>query len=144
MSNESKTLLSQIQELQNLNAGMSEQVKAFDAFKVETAKMIEAKDAEIKALNDAKIAAESIAKSSADELTKVKGELDSAKAQLANPAFIDASRKGSAGAGSDGGVAGSQGSDPMTKAQALDEYNKITDPKARAEFRKANASVLGL
>ena len=144
MSNESKTLLTQIQELQAQNTSYGEEIKAVKAINLDLTGKLEAKTAELTVAVAAKVAAESAAKASSDELTAVKGELSSAKAQLGNPAFVDASRKGSAGAGSEAGVASSQGSDALTKEQALDAYNKLTDPKAKAEFRKANWKVLGI
>jgi chromosome segregation ATPase len=147
MSNESKTLLTQIQELQGENAALSEQVKAFEATKAEHAKTVEALTVERDGAVKAKSEADATLKARSDELAKVQGELDSAKAQLENPAFKDAQRAGSKGAGSDGGVAG-QGAagavDGLTKAEALAGYNALTDPKAKAEYRKVHAKALGL
>lgn len=144
MSNESKTLLTQLQEAQAIIAANADALLAFDGFKAEQAKLIEGKDAEIKALSDAKIKAESDLKAAADELASVKAELATAQAALANPAFADAAIKGSAGAGFEGGVAGNGGADEMTPEQAKNEYSKLTDAKAKQDFRRKHWKALGI
>lgn len=75
-----------------------------------------------------------------DELAKVKAELDSAQAKLANPAFLQAAVTGQAAANE----GGSESSETMTFEQAHEQYKKINDPKLRAQFRADHAVELRL
>lgn len=144
MPNESKTLIGQLQEAQTLLASNGERITALEAEKAELANKLELSTKELtdaKASADASAAALDLEKS---EHAKTKQELDGAKARLANPAFIDASAKGSAGAGAEGGVAGEGGGESIDSARAHAEYAKLTDAKAKQEFRRANWKALGI
>ena len=72
-----------------------------------------------------------------------RNQLATARMMLANPAFVDAHALGSPGAGHDGGACSSSG-EVYTKAEALAEYNKITDPKAKTAFRRQYSQLLGI
>ena len=129
----------------------AEQLKAVESSKLITGlevkltdatKALETASAEILVLKSSveKVQAEIIAEKSAHEATKV--ELATAKAALANPAFAAAAARGDKTAVKEG--CSEAGKDIMTKAEALAEYRKITDPVAQACFRRDHRKELGL
>jgi len=76
------------------------------------------------------------------KLTETVSILDKAKAALANPAHMAAAVEGMKTATQEGGVPTTEES--MTQEQALAQYDKIDDPKAREEFRVKHAAILGI
>lgn len=108
-------------QVETLTAQVAEGVKAVEAAKADGAKALEAEQ-------------------SAHAATKA--ELVTAKAALANPAFAQAAIGGKAEATHEGGAA--IASAKMSKAEALVEYRKLTDDKAKADFRREHAEELGL
>lgn len=71
-----------------------------------------------------------------------KQQLEKAQHALANPAFADAAVRGETKPTAEGGAA--PANPPMTLAQAMAEYNKITDAVARAQYRNEHKKELGI
>ena len=145
MANESKTLLTQLELAQAEVTKQADTIKGMESAKAESDKQILTLTAERDGALKAKADAETALKAKTEAAAAIQAELDSAKARLANPAFVDAAAKGTKGPGSEGGAAGGVGDgEGKTKDQALAEYNALTDAKAKAEYRKANAAALGI
>lgn len=137
-----------------------ETIKTFEAEKKALNDKVSAAEAVTKSANEAKSKAEADLKSaqdahagdvaekekalkaeqSAHEATRV--ELAKAKQALANPAFADAAIVGSKKPAPEGGIASD--TPPMTPDEAAAKYKAISDPKARAAFRKENWKILGI
>ncbi len=147
------TVVKQLSEAQEQIAILNDQVKAFAE---EKAKL----EGQIKELNEFKASAQSAidaAKAEAEakiaeqsDLLKAEAEahkltvekLSKAERALANPAFADAAKAGSKAPVEEG----TQAADApvKSKAQAVAEYNALSDSLARADYRKANWQVLGI
>ena len=115
------------------NVTLKESLATAQADVAKAANDLATAQADLEAANTAKGSLET-------ELATAKDELATAKAQLANPAYHHAK------AGSNIAVAegGGEGGEAMTYEQAIAAYNKIDDPRARAEFRKDHAAELRL
>jgi len=97
-------------------------------------------DLEAKLVSEATKATEALNAEKAAS-AQIQQELDKAKVALDNPAYAAAAVVGSATAVAEGG---SQASRTLTKEEANAEYNKITDARERAEYRKNHRKELGL
>ncbi len=98
----------------------------------------------IGALKDENVMLQTMIASEIQDHNNTRGLLSQAKLMLANPAFVDARIVGSPGAGHDGGVCSGNGGGFTSKADALADYNRISDPKLKAAFRKQHARILGI
>lgn len=112
---------------------------------------IAARDATIKehvatiAARDATIAASAVSiKAEQDANEATRAELATAKTALANPAFAAAAATGSKAKDGATPAAVHEDGAPATKAEAIAQYRKIEDPKARAEYRVQHKDILGL
>lgn len=117
------------------------------ALTVANGNLQEAAQASAKALTEAKAAHEVALKAEQQAHEASKAELAKAKEALKNPAFAAAAAAGQKTATEEGGSPASD--KPMTKEEAIKAYsgmpNKtMDDARARAEFRKAHAELLGL
>lgn len=147
------TVVKQLSEAQEQIAMLNDQAKAFAD---EKAKL----ESQIKELTDAKASAQAAidaAKAEAEaklaeqndllakevEAHRLTAEkLSKAEKALANPAFADAAKAGSQIPVEEGTQAAD--APAKTKAQAVAEYNALSDSWARADYRKANWQVLGI
>lgn len=103
---------------------------------------VAALDAEKQAYVASKTESDKAMKAEQDAHAVTKTALETAQKKMVNPAFQDASVKGSEKPAVEGGA--DAGKTVLTKAEALVEYNKINDPAARARFRTEHKNELGL
>ena len=138
-------LEAQGKELATAQAGIADltaKLAAKDAELAAAGVALKAAQADVaKAQADVKTAQDA-AKAEADAHGKTKVELDKAQKALANPAFAAAAAVGDVKPVAEG--APEAGKAAMTKAEMESEYEKITDAKERAKYRKEHAKELGL
>lgn len=144
MAEESKTIIQQLADAQAALADATGKLQALNATHADVLKGAETMKIALAAADEARVKAKGLLKVEQDAHKATQAELATAKQALANPAFADAARKGSAGAGHDGGVAGSEVACPQTKAEAMKQYNALESAAARAQFRKQHAKLLGI
>jgi len=146
MANESKTIISQLKEAQEGFEQLKADAVKFDGIKADLENQIQGLTKQVEAAKAASIEAAAAVELEKANNAKLQGEIDGCKAIIANPAFADALTKGTASAASvDGGSVGNaSGADEMTSTEAHKEYAKLTDAKAKSEFRRDNWKALGI